>query len=198
MSARFFATPAEWRAWLMEHHPTETELLVGFYKKGCGRPSITWPESVDAALCFGWIDGVRRNIDSESYSIRFTPRRRGSNWSNVNIRRVKELADLGLMHSSGLAAFETRGEERSGVYSFEQKAIELEPVAQKRFEAKRAAWAFFQSQAPWYQRAAKWWVISAKREETREKRLNELIACSHAKRPIPSLDRSASKKESGK
>src|ERR687895_340334 len=121
MKATFFATPADFRAWLERHHETVGELLVGFYKKGSGRPSITWPESVDEALCFGWIDGVRRTIDDESYSIRFTPRRRRSIWSLVNVKRVAELTKLGRMQPAGLRAFEARDPRRTGVYSFEQK-----------------------------------------------------------------------------
>src|SRR3954454_4745898 len=121
MEATFFATPAEFRAWLQEHHDSETELLVGFYKKGSGKPSITWPESVDEALCYGWIDGVRRSLGDEAYTIRFTPRKKRSVWSNVNIRRVGELIAEGRMRPAGLAAFEARTGERSGIYSFEQK-----------------------------------------------------------------------------
>ncbi len=177
MKATFFATPADFRAWLERHHETAGELLVGFHKKGSGRPSITWPESVDEALCFGWIDGVRRTIDDESYSIRFTPRRSRSTWSAVNIKRVEELTRLGRMHPAGLRAFEARDPERSRIYSFEQRkeAQKLSPEYQAKLEANRKAWTFFQSQAPYYQRTASWWVMSAKKEETRLKRLATLI-----------------------
>src|SRR3954451_10588727 len=138
---RFFATPAEFRAWLAEHHETETELLVGFHKKGSGRPSITWPESVDEALCFGWIDGVRRRIDDEAYSIRFTPRKAHSMWSAINIKRVAELIEDGLMRPAGLAAFERRSEERSGIYSYEQrKAARFDADQEREFRANEAAW----------------------------------------------------------
>jgi len=186
----FFATPAEFRAWLEEHHATETELLVGFYKKGSGRPSITWPESVDEALCYGWIDGVRRSLGEEAYTIRFTPRQRRSFWSNVNIRRAGELIAEARMRPAGLAAFEGRTGERSGVYSFEQKdEIAFDEAQAREFRAAAGAWDFFQSCPPWYRRTATWWVISAKKEETRAKRLATLIADSAAGRPIRNLDR---------
>jgi uncharacterized protein YdeI (YjbR/CyaY-like superfamily) len=176
----FFPTPADFRKWLQRHHDTASELLVGFYKKGSGRPSITWPESVDEALCFGWIDGIRRRIDDESYSIRFTPRRPRSPWSAVNIKRVAELKKLGRMHPAGLRTFEARDPERSQIYSFEQSedARRLSPEYQAKLEANKKAWAFFQSQAPYYQRVASWWIMSAKKEETRLKRLAHLIEVS--------------------
>jgi len=191
-SPAFFATPAEFRAWLDEHHATETELLVGFYKKGSGKPSITWPESVDEALCHGWIDGVRRSLGDEAYTIRFTPRKKRSVWSNVNIRRAGELIAEGRMRPAGLAAFEARTGERSGVYSFEQKDQEkvvFSEAQARQFQADAKAWDFFQAQPPWYRRTATWWVISAKKEETRAKRLATLIADSAAGRPIRGLDR---------
>jgi uncharacterized protein YdeI (YjbR/CyaY-like superfamily) len=169
----FFAAPSEFRAWLEEHHAAESELLVGFYKKGSGRPSMTWPESVDEALCFGWIDGVRRSI-----------------WSVVNVRRARELIEEGRMRPAGLAAFEARTEERSGVYSFEQKdQVAFDAAQAGRFQADAKAWEFFQAQPPWYRRTATWWVISAKKEETRAKRLATLIEDSAAGRPIRGLDR---------
>lgn len=164
-------------------------MLVGFYKKDSGRPSITWPESVDAALCFGWIDGVRRRIDDISYSIRFTPRKARSIWSAVNIRRVEELTTKQLMHPAGIKAFETRQEERSGIYAFEQPNIKFESAQERQFRANGAAWKFFCSQPPWYQRTATWWVVSAKREETKEKRLTILIKNSEEGRTIPQLTR---------
>ena len=191
-SPTFFATPGEFRAWLEAHHATETELLVGFYKKGSKRPSITWPESVDEALCYGWIDGVRRSLGDEAYTIRFTPRKKRSVWSNVNIRRAGELIAEGRMRPAGLAAFEARTGERSGVYSFEQKDQEKVVFGEaqaRQFRADAKAWEFFQAQAPWYRRTATWWVISAKKEETRAKRLATLIADSAAGRPIRGLDR---------
>jgi len=189
MCATFFPTPAHFRDWLEEHHQHHTELLVGFYKKGCGKPSITWPESVDAALSFGWIDGVRRRIGDESYSIRFTPRKARSVWSAVNIKRVEELTRQGLMRPAGRKAFEARLAERSAIYSFEQQNIAFESAQERQFRANKAAWRFFQGQAPWYQRAATWWVVSAKREETKVKRLATLIADSSAKRTLRHLTR---------
>jgi uncharacterized protein YdeI (YjbR/CyaY-like superfamily) len=173
---RFFATPAELRAWLQAHHADEPELLIGFYKKGSGRPSITWPESVDEALCFGWIDGIRRRIDDESYSIRFTPRRPRSIWSAVNIKRAQELIAEGRMTPAGLAAFEARDEQRSAVYSYEQRQrVALEPEQEQRLRANAAAWEWFQSRPPSWRQAAVYWVTSAKRPETRERRLATLI-----------------------
>jgi uncharacterized protein YdeI (YjbR/CyaY-like superfamily) len=195
MEPKFFATPADWRRWLEQHHGEASELLVGFYKKGSGKPSITWPESVDGALCFGWIDGVRRSIDEESYSIRFTPRRARSIWSAVNIKRVAELRAQDLMHPAGVKAFEARHSERSGVYSFEQKTIEFDREQEKKFKADKAAWKFFQAQAPWYRRTAMWWVISAKRDETRARRLATLIEDSAAGRTIGPLTRPGVKTE---
>jgi uncharacterized protein YdeI (YjbR/CyaY-like superfamily) len=186
----FFATPAEFRAWLERHHADARELLVGFYKKGSGRPSITWHESVDEALCFGWIDGVRRSIDAESYSIRFTPRQRRSIWSAVNVKRAAALIELGRMTPAGLAALEARTEERSGVYSHERsRPPELEPAQRARFEADAAAWEWFQSRPPSYRRQALHWVTSAKRPETRERRLATLIADSAAGRTVKPLTR---------
>ncbi len=183
----FFATPAEFRAWLEAHHDEARELWVGYYKKGSGRPSITWPESVDEALCFGWIDGVRKGIDDVSYMIRFTPRKPRSVWSAVNIKRVGELAELGLMCPAGLAAFEQRAAERSGIYAYEQENASLDEDSEQRFRANAAAWAFFQAQPAWYRKAATWHVVSAKREETRQKRLTALIDHSEQGRTILEL-----------
>jgi uncharacterized protein YdeI (YjbR/CyaY-like superfamily) len=187
----FFPTPADFRKWLEKHHEQAHELLVGFYKKGSGKPSITWPESVDEALCFGWIDGVRRTIDDESYSIRFTPRRARSVWSNVNTKRVAELARQGRMHRSGLEAFEARDPKRSGIYSFEQreKNQKLGATYAAKFRANRKAWAFFQAQPPGYQRLASLWVMSAKKEETKLRRLAEVIKDSAAGRRIGPLSK---------
>jgi uncharacterized protein YdeI (YjbR/CyaY-like superfamily) len=172
----FFAEPVRFRAWLAKHHATAPELLVGFYKRDSGKPSITWPESVDQALCFGWIDGVRRRLDEVSYTIRFTPRRAGSNWSAINIRRVEALQTEGLMHPAGLTAFAKRSDDKSRIYFYEQRhTATLDPAHQKKLEANRKAWAFFQAQPPGYQRLMAFWVVSAKREETRVKRLQRLI-----------------------
>jgi uncharacterized protein YdeI (YjbR/CyaY-like superfamily) len=190
MEPIFFATPDEFRAWLDQHHTTETELLVGFHKRGSGRPSITWPESVDQALCFGWIDGVRRRIDDDSYSIRFTPRKERSTWSAINVRRFGELTELGLVRPAGVAAFERRSEDRTGIYSYERReAAELEPAMAERFRANARAWTWFEAQPPWYRRTATHWVISAKRPETRERRLQRLIEDSAAGRTVPPLTR---------
>jgi uncharacterized protein YdeI (YjbR/CyaY-like superfamily) len=188
MEPTFFATPDDFRAWLQEHHETERELLVGFHKKGSGRPSITWPQSVDQALCFGWIDGVRRRIDDESYSIRFTPRKARSTWSAINVKRVGELTAEGLMHPAGVAAFERRSDDKTAIYAYEQrKAAALDAEQNRRFKADKKAWAWFQAQPPSYRRTATYWVISAKKAETRQRRLERLIADSAAGRTIPSL-----------
>lgn len=188
-AATFFSTAGGFRRWLEQHHQSARELWVGFHKKGSGRPSLTWPESVDEALCFGWIDGVRKSVDEDSYAIRFTPRRRGSTWSAVNTRRAKELIREGRMRPAGLAAFTARDPTKSG-YSFEQrKALELDPDAEARFKRNREAWSFFQSQPPGYRRTAIFVVMSAKKEETRARRLQMLIDDSAAGRRITALRR---------
>jgi uncharacterized protein YdeI (YjbR/CyaY-like superfamily) len=191
MAPKFFASAADFAAWLKQNHLRETELLVGYYKKDSGRPSMTWPESVDAALCFGWIDGVRRRIDEVSYSIRFTPRKARSVWSAVNMKRVEELAAKGLLQPAGAKAFAARVAERSAIYSFEQEKIAFPKAQEREFRANRAAWKFFQAQPPWYQRAATWWVINAKRTETKTKRLATLIEDSAAHRTLRHLTRPA-------
>jgi uncharacterized protein YdeI (YjbR/CyaY-like superfamily) len=184
----FFPTPSDFAAWLEAHHDKFHELLVGFYKKSSGKPSITWPESVDAALCFGWIDGVRRSIDETSYTIRFTPRRPTSTWSAVNIKRAKQLQKTGLMHPAGLKAFAARSEKKSGIYSYEQrKSAKFTREQEKLFRANKSAWKFFRSQAPWYQRLTTYWVVSAKKEETKLKRLSVLIDHSRNRRTLPRL-----------
>ncbi len=187
---KFFPTPAAWRRWLEKNHETKRELWVGFHKKHSGRPSITWPESVDEALCFGWIDGVRKTLDADSYVIRFTPRRTASVWSLVNIRRVKELTSDKRMHAAGLRAFEARDPKKSGIYLFEQrKNPKLTSDEQKTFRANAKAWRFFQSQPPGYRRLGLWFVASAKRAETRGRRLERLISDSEAGRRIGMLER---------
>ena len=189
-NVKFFATPADFRKWLAAHHETASELWVGFYKKESGRPGITWPQSVDEALCVGWIDGIRKRLDDESYVIRFTPRKAQSTWSAVNIARVAELTREGRMKAAGLAAFERRSDEKSAIYAYEQrKTATLDEAAERRFRANAKAWEFFQSQAPWYRRTAIYKVMSAKREETRQKRLAELIADSAAGRRLRELTR---------
>ncbi|MBA3650511.1 MAG: YdeI/OmpD-associated family protein [Chthoniobacterales bacterium] len=178
MAPIFFAKPAGFRRWLRQHHATATELGVGFYKKRTGKPSITWPESVDEALCVGWIDGNRKGIDEESYQIRFTPRRRGSIWSAVNIRRIEVLTNEKRMQPAGQAAFAARMENKSGIYAYEQRTEELAEPYAGRFRKNKAAWKFFQAQPPSYRKTIGWWVTSAKQEETRRKRLETLIAAS--------------------
>jgi uncharacterized protein YdeI (YjbR/CyaY-like superfamily) len=181
---RFFRTPADLRRWLERNHAKAAELWVGFHKKGSGRASITWPESVDEALCFGWIDGVRYRIDEISYRIRFTPRRAKSVWSNVNVKRVGELKKLGRMAPAGLAAFSQADPRKSGIYAYERSHARLGAPYEKTFKTNRKAWTFFKSQAPWYQRTLTHWVVSAKREETRLRRLATLIAASEAARKL--------------
>ena len=176
----FFAKPADFRRWLETNHESARQLHVGFHKRETGRPSMTWAESVDEALCFGWIDGIRRSVDDASYEIRFTPRKPKSIWSAKNIQRVQELIEQGRMTPAGLAAFDRREENRSRQYSFEQGDAALGPEYERAFRANRKAWAFFQAQPPYYRRTAAWWVISAKREETRERRLEVLIRDSEA------------------
>jgi uncharacterized protein YdeI (YjbR/CyaY-like superfamily) len=186
----FFPTPADFRAWLEAHHDQDRELLVGFYKKGSGKPSITWPESVDEALCFGWIDGVRRRVDDESYTIRFTPRQARSTWSAVNIQRVQELTAQGRMHPAGRNAFAARSADNSAIYAYEQRhAATLDPAEEAQFRANPAAWAFFQAQPPSYRRTALYRVVSAKKAETRQKRLATLIDDSAQGRTIRPLTR---------
>ena len=180
MNIVFFETPAQFRAWLDANHATAAELQVGYYKKDTGRPSLTWSESVDQALCFGWIDGIRRRIDDESYMIRFTPRRPGSNWSLVNIRKVQELTEQGLMHPAGLAAFETRDPDKSQEYSYENRPQGLDELYESEFRRHSAAWQYWQAQPAHYRRGSAHWVMSAKRPETRQKRLATLIADSAA------------------
>ena len=190
MEVTFFESPSAFRAWLEEHHDTTQELWVGFYKKSSGKPSITWPEAVDEALCFGWIDGLRKGIDDVSYMIRFTPRKPSSNWSTVNVKRVAELSRLGLMRPAGLKAFEARAQEKSGIYAYEQRNnAKLDEAYEQQFRANKQAWDFFQAQAAWYRRTAVWWVISAKREESRLKRLARLIEDSEHGRTIAPLTR---------
>jgi uncharacterized protein YdeI (YjbR/CyaY-like superfamily) len=175
LTIRFFKSPSDFRKWLETNHARAAELWVGFYKKDSGKPSITWPQSVDEALCFGWIDGIRKSIDDVSYKIRFTPRRPRSIWSAVNIKRAQELIEQRLMRPAGLKAFQAREEYRSGIYSYEQRPPELPDPYGRQLKENSAAWKFFQAQTPSYRRAATWWVVSAKREETRLKRLNKLM-----------------------
>jgi uncharacterized protein YdeI (YjbR/CyaY-like superfamily) len=174
----FFRTPADLRRWFAKHHVTEEVLWVGFYRKESGHPSITWPESVDEALAVGWIDGIRKRIDEQRYKIRFTPRRRGSVWSAINIARVGELKKAGRMRPAGLDAFALRRENRSGIYSYEQRAPEMPEPYAATLAANKRAQAFFAAQPPSYRKLACWFVLSAKKEETRAARLSKLIAAS--------------------
>lgn len=186
MRPHYFASPAVWRAWLARNHGTCDEIWVGFHKRAAGKPSLTWPEAVDQALCYGWIDGVRKRVDAGRYTIRFTPRRPGSNWSAVNIKRVAGLRKQGLMRAAGLRAFETRDPART--YSYEQRrTATLGPAYEELFRAEPRAWEFFKAQAPWYRRTLSWWVISAKQEATRLRRLGVLIARSAEGRGVPPL-----------
>jgi uncharacterized protein YdeI (YjbR/CyaY-like superfamily) len=180
----FFKTAAAFRAWLKKHHKTEPELIVGYYKKASGKPSLTWQESVDEALCFGWIDGIRRSHGEDAYSNRFTPRRKGSNWSAINIKRVEELTKAGRMQPAGLAAFALRTEARSRVYTYEQKDIpKFEPKFEKLFRANKEAWEFFQTLPPYYRKGETRWVNSAKQEATKLRRLHKVIeACANRRR----------------
>ena len=174
----FFKTPADFRNWLAKHHDTAAELWVGFYKKDSGKASITWPESVDEALCVGWIDGVRKKVDDVSYKIRFSRRRPRSVWSSVNIKRITQLLQEGRMLAAGEEAFARRLENRSGIYAYEQRPTELPDPYGKKLKQNKAAWKFFESQPPYYRKLATWWVVSAKQEETRLKRLQKLIEVS--------------------
>jgi uncharacterized protein YdeI (YjbR/CyaY-like superfamily) len=194
MEPTFFATPAEFRAWFEAHHDNASELLVGFYKKGTGRPSITWPESVDEALCFGWIDGVRRSLGDEAYTIRFTPRKAKSTWSAVNIKRVGELKAEGRMRPAGLKAFAAREESNSRIYAYENRdQAVFDPALEERFRANPKAWDFFQAQPPGYRRTCTFWVMSAKQEPTRLRRLDQLIVDSESGRRIDQFNPKAGK-----
>ena len=187
MNVEFFENQSNFREWLEKNSDITDELWVGYFKKHTKIPSITWPQSVDEALCFGWIDGIRKSIDDQRYKIRFTPRRKNSNWSTVNINRVKDLQPLGLMKPSGLKAFENRKANSSELYSFEQEAIELGKSYEDKLRANDKAWAFFQSLAPSYKKSSIWWIISAKQEKTRKRRLNVLIESSLKGEKIPPL-----------
>jgi uncharacterized protein YdeI (YjbR/CyaY-like superfamily) len=186
--ARFFADPAELREWFQAHHLDATELVIGFHKRGSGNGGITWSEAVDEALCVGWIDGVRRRIDDARYEIRFTPRKGGSIWSAVNIAKMSALTEQGRMRPAGIAAFERRTEGRSRIYSHERSAdAELDAAEQAQLESD--GWAYFQARAPSYRRAALHWIVSAKRPETRARRLATLIADNSAERDLKHLTR---------
>jgi len=178
MTVKFFNNATAFDKWLQQHHKSETELWIGFHKKASGKPSVTYAEALDAALCFGWIDGLRKNIDKDSYKIRFTPRKPSSIWSNVNVAHVERLKKEGRMQRAGLDAYERKDAKRTGIYAFENRPKTLAPEYEKRFRANKAAWAFFENQAPFYKRTLTFYVMSAKKEETQLRRLENLIASS--------------------
>jgi len=178
MKPRFFANQIQFHAWLAKNHSSQKELLAGFHKKSSGTKSITYPEALDEALCFGWIDGVRKSFDKDSYTIRFTPRKPKSIWSNINVRHIERLKKEGRMQAAGLAAFDARDPKRTGIYSFENRPRELSKEYQQIFRANRQGWEFFNAQAPFYKRTVAFWVMSAKKEETQLSRLNRLIDAS--------------------
>jgi uncharacterized protein YdeI (YjbR/CyaY-like superfamily) len=184
----FMRSPTTLREWFDAHHEAATEIWVGFYKRHTGEASVTWPEAVDEALCVGWIDGVRQSLDNRSYGIRFTPRRTGSIWSAVNIKRVAALTADGRMQPRGLAIFAARDAKRAGLYAYENRPRRLEGSYAAALRKDRAAWAFYQAQPPWYQRTATWWVMSAKKEETRQRRLAALIVASAGERRLGAVD----------
>lgn len=175
MKPQFFSTQSAFRKWLQKNHQTATGLVVGFYKVHTGKASITWPQAVDEALCFGWIDGVRTSIDGHSYQIRFTPRKPNSIWSAVNIRKVKTLTEQGLMQPAGLKNFENRNQQKTGLYAHENEEVALPPALLKQFRAHKAAWKYFEHLAPGYRKSSVNWVMGAKQETTRTKRLQQLI-----------------------
>jgi uncharacterized protein YdeI (YjbR/CyaY-like superfamily) len=190
MKVVFFPTPGGFQSWLEESHRHCEELWVGFNKKSSGKPSITYPEAVDQGLCFGWIDGVRKKVNDDAYTVRFTPRKPKSQWSAVNIKKVEKLSAAGRMRPAGIQAFEGAGDQ-SRKYSYEQrKDSSFYKHDERRFRANRKAWDFFQAQPPWYRRTATFWVVSAKQEETRQRRLATLIADSERGQPIKPLRRS--------
>lgn len=184
MNVTFLDSPTAFRKWLEENHATATELWVGFHKKGSGKAGLTYAEALDEALCFGWIDAVRKSLGETSYTIRFTPRKPGSIWSNVNIKHVERLTAAGRMQPPGIKAFEARDPAKSGVYLYENEARELSGDLEERFKAEAQAWEFFHSQAPSYQRTIKGWIMAGKKEETRSSRLAKVIAASTQRRRL--------------
>ncbi|MEO8193430.1 MAG: YdeI/OmpD-associated family protein [Gemmatimonadales bacterium] len=184
---RFFRSPSALGRWLESNHAKADELWVGFHSKASGKGGITYSEALDEALRFGWIDGIRKKLDEQSSAIRFTPRRQRSNWSNINIARVNALTSAGRMAPPGVAAFQARDPAKSGVYSFEQGKTNFDSALKKRFMAEPEAWRFFMDQPPYYRRIATWWVISAKRQDTRDRRLVTLIEHSAHGRRLPQV-----------
>lgn len=190
MDPAFFSTQAELHHWFVQNHAHQEECWIGFYKKNTGIPSITWPESVDEALCFGWIDGIRKRVDEQAYMIRFTPRRPKSIWSAVNINRFQELKSLGLVHLSGQAAFDRLDEKKARIYAYEREESELSPAYIKQFQQSEKAWAYFtETLAPSARKISQYWVMRAKQETTRQRRLQILIEASGEGKKIPSLRR---------
>lgn len=187
MDVTFFETASDLHHWLDENHAEAGELLLGFYKKSSGREGVTYAEALDEALCYGWIDGVRKSLGDESYTIRFTPRKPGSIWSAVNIKRAEELVEAGRMQPSGLDAFARSEPEKANMYSYERDNAQLGEAYEEQFRANPAAWDFFQAQPPSYRKAATWWVVSAKKEETRLRRLASLVELSAHGQRIPQL-----------
>lgn len=184
MQSTFFPTQQDFRKWLEENHKTKTELLVGFYKVGTKKSSMTWSESVDQALCFGWIDGVRKSIDKESYSIRFTPRKSTSIWSTINIKKMEELTKAGFMKPAGLDAFKLRKENKSGIYSHETENVKLSAEYEEQFKSNKKAWEFFEKQAPSYQKVMTHWIMSAKQQKTQISRLEKTISESEKEKRV--------------
>ncbi|NNF01558.1 MAG: bacteriocin-protection protein [Bacteroidia bacterium] len=189
MKPKFFKTESEWRKWLSKNHLSKDVLWVGYYKVASGRPSITWPQSVDQALCFAWIDGLRRSIDERSYMIRFTPRRKNSHWSAVNLKRIKELMKAGLVHDVAVQGFKARNKAKDEKYFYEQRQAKLDAKYEKLIEANKKAWEFWKALAPSAKKASVWWIISAKKEETKMRRLGILIDSSAEGKLIPQLRR---------
>ena len=185
----FFASPQQFRDWLEKHHAIESELIVGFYRKRSGKPSLTWPQSVEEALCFGWIDGIRRKHADDSYTIRFSPRKPTSIWSKINLATVERPIASGRMAPAGLKVYEARKRNKTNLYSFERAAVALTPQQEHVFRKNAKAWKFFSEQVPSYKKPATWWVVSAKQEATRERRLRTLIECSTKGLKIPQLRR---------
>ena len=175
MKPKFFSSPEQFRKWLDQNHDNATELLIGFHKKDSGKKSVTYAQALDEALCYGWIDGVRRSLDETSYTIRFTPRKPRSIWSNVNVRHVERLKKEGRMAEPGLKTYALRDPKRTGIYAFENEPQEFSPEFEKKFRANKRAWEFFQSEPPSIRKVCKSWVMTAKKEETRLRRLESLI-----------------------
>jgi len=178
MNPVYFQDQNEFRKWLEKNHNTKSEIIVGYYKTGTGKPSLTWSQSVDQALCYGWIDGIRRSIDEERYCIRFTPRKPTSIWSNVNINKVEELKKKRLMKEPGLQVYNNRKDSKSGIYSFEKEAAKLDDDSERSFKSNKIAWDYFMKQAPSYRKTKIYWIMSARQEATRISRLNKLVQAS--------------------